>query len=264
MTEKMRGMEDGLDSKKKENEEINSLVMDLKSSQNKKERKKLLDKLWFKLKPKVSLDIRSLLFKYKNLLDRYRPGTKEEDLEGEAYEKLTKFNYDQWDNAQNFYNYFSTAIRNDFTSNYLRKFKVTKKAHNQLKEESRLLFEYGEKTISPEDNVAVNEIKGSLVGWVKSGKLEVIEGMVLILRFGLGESLMKEFISNFKESADKLKNKIIPQIFQNINLKHADYDLEMTLEGISNLGGIPGQETAVQRIEKSAISKIKNELKISI
>lgn len=263
MAERTRELEGGIeDAKRKENEEINSMVVDLKSSVNIDKRKKLLDELWFKLKPKVSLDVRGLLSKYRDLIDKYRPGTKEEDLESEAYEKLNEFNFDQWDDSKNFYNYFATAIRNDFTSNYLRKFKLAQKVRNQLDEEGKLSPEFDEKTISPEDSVAVNEIKSNLVGWVKSGKLKVVEGLVLILRFGLGESLMKEFINNFKGSEDRFKKRVIPQIFYNINLQHVDFDLEMTFESIANLLGISGRDGEIKTVEKSAISKIKNELKV--
>ncbi len=249
MSDKFRSVP--ADQEEAENNKMEEIVSQLKNAKKKTEKIKLLDELWFQIKPEVSRVVSGLGLKYKNLLDRYKPGTKTGDLESEAYEKL-RDDYDKFIRADNFYNYFITAIRNNFFNNYVRRGMMDK--NNKLgMEESFLQSEYSQNKDSPEENIAINEIKDRLIGWTKSGLLSSTEAMVLILHYGLGEKLVKEFVKEFK-------NESVLSVLQNINFVHVDFNAGMTFKGIASVLGL--SNGTPKGIESRAVTKIKNELKV--
>lgn len=235
------------------NHRVDEIFAKLKEAKNPKEKRKLLNELWAEIKPKVSQVVSELCRKYKSLLNRYRPGIKTEDLESEAYEKLIT-NSEKFLDAENFYNYFITTVRHNFFDQYVKPgMKYKEKIDGPNFVEGLLQSEHSRNGDKIEEGVALKEIKDRLIGWVKSGALSPTEVLVLILHYGLGEKLIRDFVNEFKDEP-------VSNTLRNINFTHVDFDAGMTFEGIAGLLGLANGTP--KGIESRAIIKIKNKLKI--
>lgn len=251
MREKGSPMEVGLRGEKTEKQlKINALALAVKNAKNGEERKRGAEELWLKIRP----DVLGMIIAMYNKKDA-------EDIAHDAYFKLFR-SIERWDGvSSNFYTYFFKVVKNSVIDQVRERAAEASRESDKKSDDDSLETEQNRNArndkIEIHDQIAINQIKSRIVGWVKSGKLEVVEAAVLMLYFGLGEGLIKDLVENFKEKKtkdDPLKN------LRNLYFNNLDFDSEMDETSIATLVGYT--QGAISKIKARAIGKIKKELNI--
>ncbi len=242
-----------MDRRKKERAEINDAALKVQTAPDDETKKIAVDELWLKVESSIESFLR----------ERAKENTK--DIVQEFYTKLSYVACKWRSEEGDFLSYCFTAVRNSFLT-YLEKKRTYSRYKDKFEDSVRGNVAepdgsyFTENNFSIEDKIAIGQIKSKILGWIRGGYISPVEGMAVVLKYGLGKDMVIAILSDFDGRAKEGPRADNFKKLRNLNLDNIDFDSGMVDMKIASL--LRKRNGSVEEFVNGALNKIKVQLRV--